>query len=243
MGWIFVWLLARFCCQFCRSPSFGLHSLSCVHLLFIFLIYFLLYRLNNAFLNWFPWRRRYFCVLFAHLCGRLSLTHLRDVLILVERIIGMRIELKSIVGRVFVGQKTRKVNSFSWWSLIKFLYFLIQVRKVWLFLNFIKLNRKSFTRSECRLFPVKRSQIKGIDILVIGKVVRREHGRRSFSKLIFLVGRIGIGETLVTGSVGIETLCESATFGGNDRTKLKLIVVGSLFVVGLIQLNAVLHWV
>ncbi len=77
--------------------------------------------------------------------------------------------------------------------------------------------------------------------MVIGKVVHREHGRRSFSKLIFLVGRIRIGETLVTGSVGIETLCESATFGGNDRTELKLIVIESLFVVGLIQLNTVLH--
>ena len=77
--------------------------------------------------------------------------------------------------------------------------------------------------------------------MIIGKMVHRKHRWRSFSKLIFLVGRIGIGETLVTGGVGIETLCESATFGGNDRTELKLIVVESLFVVRLIQLNAVLH--
>ena len=48
----------------------------------------------------------------------------------------------------------------------------------------------------------------------------------------------------MAGSIGVETLGESAAFRGDDWGELKLIVVVGVLGVGLVQLDAVLHgWV
>jgi hypothetical protein len=45
----------------------------------------------------------------------------------------------------------------------------------------------------------------------------------------------------VTGGVGVEAFGESTAFGRNDGGELKLIVVAGVLVVGLVELDAVLH--
>ena len=48
----------------------------------------------------------------------------------------------------------------------------------------------------------------------------------------------------MAGSIGVETLGESAAFRGDDWGELKLIVAVGMLGVGLVQLDAVLHgWV
>lgn len=101
---------------------------------------------------------------------------------------------------------------------------IFEVCNVRFLLDFIKLNGESFSRSKSRLFFIERPMIEGIYILSIGEVLNVEQRGRSFCQLIFVVGRVGVCETFLAGSVDIDAFSQSSTFGGNNIGKLKLIV-------------------
>ena len=77
--------------------------------------------------------------------------------------------------------------------------------------------------------------------MIVSEILNVEEGRRSFSKLVFVVSGVGVSQTFLTGGVDVDPLGKSSAFRGNDIIKLKLIVAIVTLVVRRPELDTVLH--